>query len=130
MPAPCAKDEELLRLAWAFARVWVELEAGRRAHHQLAPLASPRLRRRLQALPALPGPVGSVAKVLGTRTAPDRFDVVALVRRSPRAGAIAFRLACLQGAWTVVTFCRPEDGQCPAGHGPVGPELARPSLAR
>jgi hypothetical protein len=124
---PCSRDDDLLRLARGVARAWLELEAGRRGHRQLRALAP-------GGAGLAPGPrtaVGSVTKVVGVRTAADRFDVVAIVRRGDRAGALAFRLRCRRGRWTVVAAGRPEDqGQGPDGHGPVGPVAVALRAAR
>jgi len=117
-------DGELLRLARGFARAWLEWEAGRRAHRQLAG-------RAVRRAPARAGGVGVVERVWGVRTAADRFDVVAVVRHGDRRGALAFRLVCRRGGWTVVAAGRPEDQvDRSTGPGPVGPELVHPALGR
>jgi len=124
---PCSRDDDLLRLARGVARAWLELEAGRRGHRQLAALAP----GGAGPPPGPRSPVGSVTKVVGVRTAADRFDVVAIVRRGDRVGALAFRLRCRRGRWVVVASGRPEDqGQRTDGHGPVGPVSVAPRTAR
>lgn len=127
---PCSGDDDLLRLARGVARAWLELEAGRRGHRQLAALA-PGAPGGAGPAPGPRSPVGSVTKVVGVRTAADRFDVVAIVRRGDRVGALAFRLRCRRGRWVVVASGRPEDqGQRPDGHGPDGPVTVARRTAR
>lgn len=110
-------------LALAFATLYLEVECGRRAASQLAPLMDPELHARLEARwVRLHQPLGRVRSV--TTTACGRhIDAVVVVQRGRRAGALALRLTRFGGRWRVTAACRPEDGPLP----PV--PWIRPALA-
>lgn len=100
-PATAADDLHLLALVRRFAVLYLEVEVGRRMGRQLAGLATPRLAARLAELPRGSAVGGRVATIAGTRSAPDRFDAVVVVRRGTRYGALAVRLVPLRGQWRV-----------------------------
>jgi hypothetical protein len=105
-------------LAEAFARVYVEVESGRRTAAQARRILDPRLALRLEGVWCRPGPPSHVVRVLGTQVTADVYEAVAVVRRGERAGAVALRLERTRGRWLVVDASRPEDGVLP--HPPHG----------
>lgn len=107
-------NAELADMAKAFVLLYLEVEAGRRSRRQLEPLVHPRLAAALAAVWVRPGARGHLHHMQGSRTAPDRFEAVAVVRRGPRYGAIAVSLQRFRGRWRVVDAARPEDGRLPA----------------
>lgn len=113
--------DDLQRLTWALATLYLEVESGLRPRAQVERLLAPLLAERLAQVWVRPGPPGVVVAVHGTWTAADRYDAVALVRRGPRVAALAFGLARLGGRWTVVSAGRPEDGELPAPAVPLPP---------
>lgn len=107
---PTAADETTLRrLAWDFAQVFLEVEAGCRSRRQVEPLMASDLVTRLSSVWVRPGPPGRVVAVRGSLSAPDRFEAVAVVRRTRRYGALGLRLARTGGGWVVTDASRPED---------------------
>lgn len=107
---PAAPDPE--RLVALVARVFLEVEAGRRPLSQLEPLLAPSLYARLRRSTHRPhrcrGPV-EVRSTGVSRTGPDTCDAAVVVRRGARAGSLALRLERRGGAWRVVELARPED---------------------
>ena len=112
-PVPVS-NADLADLAKAFVLLYLEVEAGRRTRRQLEPLIHPRLAATLAAVWVRPGTRGHLHQMSGARTAHDRFDAVAVVRRGDRYGAIAVGLQRVRGRWRVVEAARPEDGRLPA----------------
>lgn len=100
------------RLVALVARVFLEIEAGRRPLAQLEPLLAPSLYARLRRQARRPhrcrGPV-EVRSTGVSRTGPDTCDAAVVVRRGARAGSLALRLERRAGVWRVVELGRPED---------------------
>ena len=109
-PAALTDDVLLLALVRRFAALYLEVEAGRRVGRQLAGFVTPRLAGRLAGLQPSSAVGGQVATIAGTRSAPDRFDAVVVVRRGGRYGALAVRLVHLRGEWRV------DQAGCPEQH--------------
>lgn len=99
-------EATLLALVRHFAVLYLEVEAGRRGDRQLGPLLSPWLRSRL-VVHQRPG-TGLLHAVAGARTAADRFDAVAVIRRGRRYGALAVRLEETPRGWLVTRAAHPE----------------------
>lgn len=107
-------DSELLALVGAFARLYLEVLAGRRDWRQLSPLVSPRVAFQLtRAEPVRPRgarqPLGQVRAVFGTRTATNHFDAVVLLQRGRRFEALAVRLRRSADGWRISAAGRPQD---------------------
>lgn len=100
-------------LAATFARLYLEVECGRRSAAQAGPLLDRRLAAQLESVWVRPGAPGRLLAVTGERVTSDVYEAVAVVRRGRRVGAIAIRLVHRQGRWTVVEASRPEDGPLP-----------------
>ena len=101
------------RLATAFVELFLEVEAGCRPARHLAPLLAPMLYARLTRVwyrGGRPGRVVSVS-VIGEET--DAFDVIAVVQRGARSGAVSLRIAAGAGRWRIEELARPEDGALP-----------------
>lgn len=107
---PDAPDPQ--RLAALVARIFLEVEIGRRPLSQLERLMSPSLyadlRRRLRADPRCSGP-REIRRVRVCPRGPEICDAAIVVRRGARAGSLALRLERHGGAWRVVELARPED---------------------
>lgn len=105
-----APDPE--RLVALVARVFLEVEAGRRPLWQLEPLLAPSLYVRLRRSAHRPHRSRGRVEVRNTgvsRTGPDTCDAAVVVRRGARAGSLALRLERRDGTWRVVELARPED---------------------
>lgn len=100
-------------LAVAFGTWFLEVESGRRSRDQLEHLLDPLLYATLAPAWVRPGPPGCVLAATGTRTAPDRYDAVLVVRRGIRVGALAVGLHRRDDRWRVARAARPEDGVLP-----------------
>lgn len=111
-------------LAEAFARVYLEVECGRRPSTQALPLLDRRLAAQLEQVWVRPGPPGRVLALTGTRTCADAYEAVAVVRRGARVGALAIRLERRRGRWRVTVATRPEDGPLPEPAYPIPDEEA------
>lgn len=102
------------RLAGLLARTWFEVRSGRRPLHQLAPLVTPAVRRRLagtlqrQAAPAEGKVV--IRRIVATSPVADVHEVVVLVDQGHRTTAVAIRLERRRGRWRAVDLTAPEDG--------------------
>lgn len=108
-PGAARTDDALRELVVGFARAFLEVESGRRPRRQLRPVMSVELASRLAPRWVREGlPPGRVVRVSGTRTAPGRYEAVAIVARGDRYGALAVSLARRRGAWLVVEALRPE----------------------
>jgi len=114
-------EAHLEAMVRAFVVLYLEVEAGRRSRRQLQPLVHPRLAAALATVWVRPGARGHVHQITGSRTAPDRFEAVAVVRRGHRYGAVAVGLQRFGCHWRVVDAARPEDGRLPAPAFWVGP---------
>lgn len=104
------------RLAEVIARLFLEIEQGRRALPQLERLMAPdlyaRLRRTLRPRHPARGPRHATVTVLsvhGSLTRHDVYDAVAVVRRGGRAGSLTMRLERSAGTWRLQELGRPED---------------------
>lgn len=96
-----------LELAARFAALWLEVEAGMRPVSLLRGLAVP------SALPRSgvrrQHRTGCVRRMRAVPAGPHDMDVVALVERDGRMGALGMRLHCNGEAWLVVEAGCPED---------------------
>lgn len=108
--SPYSHDPE--RFAHAVARVFLEVEAGRRPLRQLGPVLAPALQARLAVAARRPGPgptLDAVVAVRSSRPHPDACDAAVVVRRGERVGVLVVRLEWHNAAWRVVELARPED---------------------
>lgn len=99
------------RLAGLVARLFLEVERGRRPLAQLEPLMTRDLFARLRA--ALP-PVSersAPSSVVAVYACPggDRCDAAVVVRRGARVGSLAVRLERRGQVWRIAELARPED---------------------
>jgi Family of unknown function (DUF6459) len=108
-PAPA----RLGQLAFGFAELFFEVEAGRRPRRHLEPLLTPRLYARLAPFWVRPGAPGRVLRVHAHLVSDDTLEAVVVVRRGERVAALALRLTRVGGAWRVDEASRPEDGVLP-----------------
>lgn len=104
------------RLATVVAKLFLEVEQGRRPLPQLEPLMCPelygRLRRTVTPQHPTRGPRHGTVAVLSAHVYPaedDAYDAAIVVRRGGRAGSLALRIQRQSGAWRVVELGRPED---------------------
>ncbi len=105
-------DQDPERLAHAVARVFLEVEVGRRPLRQLDAVLAPALRARLAVAARRPGPgptLDAVMAVRSSRPHPSACDAVVVVRRGQRVGALVVRLEWRRSAWRVIELARPED---------------------
>lgn len=107
------------RLATAFVELFLEVEAGCRPARHLAPLLAPMLYARLSRVWYRGGRPGHVLSVSVMAQTPDAFDVIAVVQRGARSGAVSLRIAAGAGRWRVEELARPEDGALPGPAYPV-----------
>ena len=112
-PALPARRRPPEQLAAAFARLFLEVEAGQRPCRHLACLMDPLLWRRLVPVWARSGPAGVLLTLFGLPPQDGVYDAVALIRRGPRVGALCLRLAHGSSGWRVTEAARPEDGVLP-----------------
>lgn len=126
----------LLGMARGFAELFLEVEAGRRPRRQLAPLLTPMLYARLTDVWVRGGIPGHVVTVTLLSREAAHCDLLVLVRRGTRHGALSLRLIRVPGrGWLVDVVARPEDRQLPPPAYPVATpdtdddELAIPSVA-
>jgi hypothetical protein len=102
------------RLAGLLARTWFEVRSGRRPLHQLAPLVTPAVRRRLAGTlrqqDAPPGGSVAIRRIVTTSPAVDVHEAVVLVDQGHRTTAVAIRLERRRGRWRAVDLTAPEDG--------------------
>lgn len=128
----------LLALAEGFVALFLEVEAGRRPRAHLAGVMTPMLYARLSDVWVCGGAPGSVLGVRVTGSGPDGVDLVAIVRRGSRCGAIALHMVATKRGWLVDDVALPEHGPLPHPPYPVptdeddeGNELAAvPPVAR
>ncbi len=104
---------DLPGMARAFAQLFCEVEAGRRPRRQLRHLLSPLLYARLSMVWVRAGAGAQLLGVHGTLINSCSYEVVALVRRGRRVGALAFKLGRTAVGWRVTEIARPEDGPLP-----------------
>lgn len=104
------------RLATAVAKLFLEVEQGRRPLPQLEPLMCPalyaRLRRTIEPRHPARGPRHRTVAVLSAHVYPAEdgaYDAAIVVRRDGRAGSLALRIQRHDGVWRVVELGRPED---------------------
>ena len=109
----------LATLARGFVALFLEVESGRRPRGQLAPLMTPMLYARLSEVWVRGGMLGSVLSVRVAGQGPAGVDVVALVRRGPRCGAVSLRLVRSPRGWLVDDVALPEHGPLPLPAYPV-----------
>jgi hypothetical protein len=102
-----------------FVGLFLEVEAGRRPRAQLRPLMTPMLYARLAEIWVRGGTPGVVESVRVAAQAGDRADVVAIVRRGHRWGAVSVGVVRTASGWLVDTVARPEDGSLPPPAYPV-----------
>jgi hypothetical protein len=105
--------EGLARLAFGFAELFCEVEAGRRPRPQLEPLLTPWLYARLAPYWVRPGVPARVVRLHAQMTGADTLEAVAILQRSHRVSALVLRLAHRGERWTIEEAGRPEDGVLP-----------------
>lgn len=115
-PSP---SERLATMAKGFTALFLEVEAGRRPRAHLAPLMTPMLYARLSDVWIRGGAPGTVVSVRVVATSPTRCDVIALVRRGQRCGAVSLALTRTPRGWLVDDVALPEVGPLPAPPYPV-----------
>lgn len=106
-------------LARGFVALFLEVEAGRRPRAHLAGIMSPMLYARLSEVWVRGGSPGTVLRVRVTGWSAAGVDVVALVRRGARCGAIALHLTTTPRGWVVDEVALPERGPLPLPPYPV-----------
>lgn len=106
-------------LAAGFVGLFLEVEAGRRPRGHLAGIMSPMLYARLSEVWVRGGSPGAVLGVRVTGAGPGGVDLVALVRRGARCGAIALHMAVTARGWIVDDIALPEQGPLPLPPYPV-----------
>lgn len=116
-------EEDLRRLALAYAQLYLEVESGLRPRHAVEPMMEPRLCAKLKDHWLRPGPLRTPAAVRVQRCGPDCFEAAVSVRGVRRSGALALRLERREGRWRVAEAGRPEDGALPEGEVPPDGEL-------
>ena len=109
-----ATDPDPVRLAGVLARAWFEIQSGRRPLHQLAPLLSPAIRRRMagQLAPAEAPPtaIPRIHKILPSAPKAGVREVVVLIDHHERISALAVRMERHRGRWRAVELTAPEAG--------------------
>lgn len=117
--APGAAASRVAALARGFVSLFLEVESGRRPRRQLAPLMTPMLYARLSEVWVRGGIPGCVLSVQVAGDGPSGVDVVAVVRRGARCGAVALRLVRSPRGWLVDDVAMPEHGPLPLPAYPV-----------
>lgn len=107
-PRRRSTDREVDRLAHAVALLWLEVESGRRRPAAVAPLLDHDLWHRLRDRWVRGGPPGRLVRLLVSRHSTSLCDVVAVVARDDRTGAITFRLRRRPDGWCVEDAGLPE----------------------
>jgi hypothetical protein len=112
-PSEDAAAPDPRRLVGAVARIFLEVEAGRRPFRQLAPLLAPALLVRLEGTVPAPGPLPApvphpIVAVRYDEPAPGIVDAVVVVRGRPRVTSLVIRIERHRGSWRVVELGRPE----------------------
>ncbi|MPZ73206.1 MAG: hypothetical protein GEU74_08240 [Nitriliruptorales bacterium] len=116
---PAAHGERVLHMAAAFVALFLEVESGRRPRAHLRAFMTPMLYARLSAVWVLGGSPGTVLTVRVAARGPRTCDLVAIVRRDRRVGAISIGLVRIGQRWLVDAVARPEDGVLPPPPYPV-----------
>jgi hypothetical protein len=111
--------QRIAALARGFVALFLEVESGRRPRGQLAPLMTPMLYARLSEVWVRGGLPGSVLSVQVAGQTPGGVDVIAVVRRGSRCGAVALRLVRSPRGWLVDDVALPEHGPLPLPAYPV-----------
>lgn len=111
--------ERITAMAAGFVTLFLEIEAGCRPRTHLAPLMTPMLYARLSEVWVRGGTPGSVllARVTGRTQA--GWDVVVIVRRGGRCGAVGLQLIEGRRGWVVADVALPERGPLPLPPYPV-----------
>ena len=111
------------RLARAVARMWLEVEAGRRPLRQLEPVLAPALAQRLTRLlhttprRAMSPQRTAVLRMTTCWPTAEAFEACVIVQRAGRVGALTLRVERHRGAWRIADLARPEDGMPPVRTG-------------
>lgn len=110
-------------LARDFAVLFLEVESGRRPRRHLAKVMTPMLYARLSDTWVRGGCPGDVVRVTLLARERAHCDLIAIVRRGKRCGALSLRLLRVPGrGWLVDVVARPEDGELPPPAYPVLPD--------
>ena len=132
-----APQPTLLALAEGFVTLFLEVEAGRRPRAHLAGVMTPMLYARLSDVWVCGGAPGTVLAVRVTGSGRAGVDLVALVRRGSRCGAIALHMVVTKRGWLVDDVALPEHGPLPLPPYPVPADdedgddlIAVPSVVR
>lgn len=115
-PAPA---DRIGSMASGFVSLFLEVEAGCRPRAQLAPLMTPMLYARLSDVWVCGGAPGSVLLARVASQTDTACDVVVIVRRGQRCGAIGLRLTATRRGWLVDDIALPERGPLPLPPYPV-----------
>ena len=120
-PSPGSpRPQRLDRMARAFATLFLEVEAGKRPRRLLQRVMCPVLVARLEDAWLRQGEqAGHLRSVHSAFVPPGRLEVVAIVARGSRVGALAFRIRRTADGWRVDDLVRPEDGPLPPPAYPV-----------
>lgn len=109
----------LLALAEGFVTLFLEVEAGRRPRAHLAGVMTPMLYARLSDVWVCGGAPGTVLGVRVTGSGRGGVDLIAIVRRGSRCGAIALHMVVTKRGWLVDDVALPEHGPLPLPPYPV-----------
>ena len=111
--------QRLETMARGFVALFCEVEAGRRPRGQLAALMTPMLYARLGPVWVRRGQVGTVLTARVAASGPASAEIVAIVRRGARCGAVGLRLVRSSSGWLVDDIALPEHGPLPLPAYPV-----------
>lgn len=106
-------------LAAGFAALFLEVEAGRRPRAHLAAIMTPMLYARLSDVWVRGGSPGCLLGVRVTGATAAGVDLVALVRRGSRCGAVGLHMTVTPRGWMVDDVALPEHGPLPLPPYPV-----------
>jgi hypothetical protein len=109
----------LVALAEGFVSLFLEVEAGRRPRAHLAGVMTPMLYARLSEVWVCGGAPGTVLGVRVTGSGPRGVDLLAIVRRGRRCGAIALHMVLTKRGWLIDDVALPEHGPLPLPPYPV-----------
>ena len=121
-----ASTDRVSALAKGFVSLFLEVEAGCRPRGQLAPFMTPMLFARLSEVWVRGGSPGSVVLARVAARTDTACDVVVIVRRGARWGAVSLRLSAGRRGWLVDDIALPERGPLPLPPYPVPSEEPDP----
>ena len=120
-PRPSARPRaaRLVALTSGFVSLFLEVEAGRRPRAHLKPVMTPMLYARLSEIWVRGGEPGNVVSVRVLSRNEASCDLIAVVRRGTRWGAVGVNLQRSGDRWVVAVIARPEDRELPPPPYPV-----------